>query len=203
MSSVVLADVTMPRSWRANANARLLASAALVVVGSVLTALAAQVSIPLPFTPVPITGQTFAVLLVGAALGSRRGAASMALYLAEGLAGLPVFAGGKAGLAVLLGPTGGYLIGFIAAAFVTGWFAERGWDRRPLTTALAMVLGNVVIYLFGVSWLSVFVGVAKAPLLGMIPFLPGDLLKIVLATIALPGAWWILRRTGLGETTLR
>jgi len=203
MSSVVLADVTMPRSWRANANARLLASAALVVVGSVLTALAAQVSIPLPFTPVPITGQTFAVLLVGAALGSRRGAASMALYLAEGLAGLPVFAGGKAGLAVLLGPTGGYLIGFIAAAFVTGWFAERGWDRRPLTTTLAMVLGNVVIYLFGVSWLSVFVGVAKAPLLGMIPFLPGDLLKIVLATIALPGAWWILRRTGLGETTLR
>ncbi|MCX2728035.1 biotin transporter BioY [Thermomicrobium sp. 4228-Ro] len=201
MQSVVLADLTMPRSWRANANARLLTSAALVVAGSVLTALAAHVSIPLPFTPVPITGQTFAVLLVGAALGSRRGAASMALYLAEGLAGLPVFAGGKAGLAVLLGPTGGYLIGFIAAAFVTGWLAERGWDRRPLTTALAMVLGNLVIYLFGVSWLAVFVGISKAPLLGMIPFLPGDLLKILLATAALPGAWWIVQRSGMAGLT--
>jgi biotin transport system substrate-specific component len=187
----------MPRSWRASANARLLTSAPLVVAGSVLTALAAHVSIPLPFTPVPITGQTFAVLLVGAALGSRRGAASMALYVAQGLAGLPVFAGGKAGLAVLLGPTGGYLIGFIAAAFVTGWLAERGWDRRPLTTALAMVLGNLVIYLLGVSWLAVFVGISKAPLLGMVPFLPGDLLKILLATAALPGAWWIVQLSGM------
>jgi len=203
MASVVLVDAAVPRPWRATTAARLATNIALIVAGSVLTALAARIAIPLPFSPVPITGQTFAVLLVGAALGSRRGAASMALYVAEGLAGLPVFAGGTAGPSVLLGPTGGYLIGFIAAAFVTGWFAERGWDRRPLTTALAMVLGNVVIYLFGVSWLSVFVGVAKAPLLGMIPFLPGDLLKIVLATIALPGAWRILRRTGLGETTLR
>jgi biotin transport system substrate-specific component len=168
----------------------------LVVAGSLLTALAAQVSIPLPFTPVPITGQTFAVLLVGAALGSRR-AAGMALYVAQGLAGLPVFAGGKAGLAVLLGPTGGYLNGFIAAAFVTGWLAERGWDRRPLTTALAMVLGNLVIYLLSVSWLAVFVGISKAPLLGMVPFLPGDLLKILLATAALPGAWWIVQRSGM------
>jgi biotin transport system substrate-specific component len=187
----------MPRSWRASANARLLTSAPLVVAGSVLTVLAAHVSIPLPFTPVPITGQTFAVLLVGAALGSRRGAASMALYVAQGLAGLPVFAGGKAGLAVLLGPTGGYLIGFIAAAFVTGWLAEPSWDRRPLTTALAMVLGNLVIYLVGVSWLAVFVGISKARLLSMIPFLPGDLLKILLATAALPGAWWIVQRSGM------
>jgi biotin transport system substrate-specific component len=111
---------------------------------------------------------------------------------------LPVFAGGKAGLAVLLGPTGGYLIGFIAAAFVTGWLAERGWDRWPLTTALAMVFGNLVIYLFGVSWLAVFVGISKAPLLGMVPFIPGDILKIVLATVALPGAWWVVRRLGSG-----
>jgi biotin transport system substrate-specific component len=198
MSSVVLADLALPRSWREQAGVRLAANVVLVVAGSLLTALAAQVSIPLPFTPVPITGQTFAVLLVGAALGSRRGAASMALYVAQGLAGLPVFAGGKAGLAVLLGPTGGYLIGFIAAAFVTGWLAERGWDRRPLTTALAMVLGNLVIYLLGVSWLAVFVGISKAPLLGMVPFIPGDILKIVLATVALPGAWWVVRRLGSG-----
>ncbi|MCS7050082.1 MAG: biotin transporter BioY [Thermomicrobium sp.] len=195
MSSLVLADLAVPRSWRERASSRLLASVVLVVAGSVLTALAAQVSIPLPFTPVPITGQTFAVLLVGAVLGSRRGAVSMALYVAEGLVGLPVFAGGKAGLAVLLGPTGGYLLGFIAAAFVTGWLAERGWDRRPLTTAFAMALGNVVIYLFGVSWLAVFVGLERAPLLGLVPFLPGDALKIVLATVALPGAWWGVGRT--------
>ncbi len=194
MSSVVLVDAAVPRPWRASPAARLVTNLALIVAGSVLTALAAQVSIPLPFTPVPITGQTFAVLLVGAALGSRRGAASMALYVAQGLAGLPVFAGGKAGLAVLFGPTGGYLIGFIAAAFLTGWLAERGWDRRPLTTALAMILGNLVIYLFGVSWLAAFVGVSKAPLLGMVPFIPGDLVKIVLATVALPGAWWVVGR---------
>lgn len=200
MSSLVLADVAVPRPWRESAVPRLAANIALIVAGSLLTALAAQVSIPLPFTPVPITGQTFAVLLVGAVLGSRRGAASMALYVAEGLAGLPVFAGGKAGLAVLLGPTGGYLLGFIVAAFVTGWLAERGWDRRPLTTALAMVLGNVVIYLFGVSWLAAFVGIERAPLLGMVPFIPGDILKIVLATVALPGAWWLVRR--VSPTTL-
>jgi biotin transport system substrate-specific component len=198
MSSVVLADLALPRSWREQAGVWLAANVVLVVAGSLLTALAAQVSIPLPFTPVPITGQTFAVLLVGAALGRRRGAASMALYVAQGLAGLPVFAGGKAGLAVLLGPTGGYLIGFIAAAFVTGWLAERGWDRRPLTTALAMVFGNLVIYLFGVSWLAVFVGISKAPLLGMVPFIPGDILKIVLATAALPEAWWVVRPLGSG-----
>ncbi|MDW8060714.1 MAG: biotin transporter BioY [Thermomicrobium sp.] len=201
MNSVVLADAAVPRPWRENSAARLATSVALVVAGSFLTALAARIAIPLPFSPVPITGQTFAVLLVGAALGSRRGAASMALYVAEGLAGLPVFAGGAAGPGVLLGPTGGYLVGFIAAAFVTGWLAERGLDRRPVTTALAMALGNLVIYLFGVSWLSVFVGVAKAPLLGMVPFLPGDLLKIVLATLALPGAWWIVRRSRPSDFT--
>ncbi|MCM8746245.1 biotin transporter BioY [Thermomicrobium sp. CFH 73360] len=194
MASVVLADSVLPRSWQQSATSRLLANVALVVAGSLLTALAARVSLPLPFTPVPITGQTFAVLLVGAVLGSRRGAASMALYVAQGLAGLPVFAGGKAGLAVLLGPTGGYLVGFIAAAFVTGWLAERGWDRQPLATAVAMALGNIAIYLFGVSWLAAFVGIERAPLLGLVPFLPGDALKIVLATLALPGAWWVVRR---------
>ena len=199
MISMVLADLAVPRPWRERAAVRLVTSVALIVIGSLLTALAARVTIPLPFTPVPITGQTFAVLLTGAVLGSRRGAASMALYVAQGLAGLPVFAGGKAGLAVLLGPTGGYLIGFIVAAFVTGWLAEHGWDRRPLTTALAMVLGNVVIYLFGVSWLAAFVGVERAPLLGLVPFLPGDLFKILLATLALPGAWALVRRANASE----
>ncbi len=200
MASVVLADSALPHSWQKSATSRLFVNVALVIAGSLLTALAARMSIPLPFTPVPITGQTFAVLLIGAVLGSRRGAVSMAVYLAQGLAGLPVFAGGQAGLAVLLGPTGGYLIGFIAAAFITGWLAEHGWDRRPFTTAVAMALGNIVIYLFGVPWLAAFAGIERAPLLGLVPFLPGDVLKIGLATLALPGAWWVVRR--VNPTTL-
>jgi biotin transport system substrate-specific component len=113
----------------------------LVVGGSLVVALSAQLVVRLPFTPVPITGQTLGVLLVGAALGARRGAAALALYLMEGAAGLPFFAGGMAGAAYLLGPTGGYLLAFPLAAFITGWAAERGWDRNGLTTAAAMTLG--------------------------------------------------------------
>jgi len=171
----------------------LLRNAALVVVFSLFTALAAQVSIPLPFTPVPITGQTFAVLLTGALLGSRLGAASLTLYLAEGAAGLPVFALGRSGLTTLLGPTGGYLFAFPAAAFTVGWLAERGWDRRVFTTALAMLVGNLVIYAGGVPWLAHFVGGwSKAVTLGMLPFLPGDALKLVLAVVLLPAGWRIV-----------
>lgn len=166
--------------------------AVLVVLGSLLTAAAAQLTIPLPFSPVPITGQTFAVLLVGALLGSRAGAAAMLTYLAEGAAGLPVFAGGKGGLAVLVGPTGGYLFGFVAAAFAVGWLCERGWDRRVWTAALAMFIGNVVIYLFGLPWLAKFVGVENVLAMGLLPFIPGDLFKLVLAALALPSGWKIL-----------
>lgn len=195
---MVLADVVFPAALRRTRAQQRIADAALVLGGSLLTALAARLTIPLPFTPVPITGQTFAVLLVGAALGSRRGALSMALYVLEGALGLPVFAGGTAGLGRLLGPTGGYLVGFIAAAFVTGWLAERGWDRRPLTTALAMLAGNLVIYLFGLPWLAAFLGgrflgPKGALALGLLPFIPGDLVKLALATFLLPSAWWIVR----------
>jgi biotin transport system substrate-specific component len=168
----------------------------LVIAFSLINAAAAQVSIPLPFTPVPITGQTFAVLLTGALLGSRLGAWSLLLYLAEGAAGLPVFALGHSGLVTLLGPTGGYLIAFPAAAFAAGWLAERGWDRRVLTTALAMVMGNVIIYAGGVSWLARFVGgLAQAMALGMAPFLIGDAIKLVLAAVLLPAGWSIMNRT--------
>lgn len=194
---MVLADALVPRGWRATPALQTVSSVVLIVAASLLTALAAQVTIPLPFTPVPITGQTFAVLLVGAALGSRRGAASQLLYLTEGLAGMPVFAGSKAGPAALLGPTGGYLVGFIAAAFVTGWLAERGWDRRVLTAACAMVLGNLTIYFFGATWLATFTGLAKALTLGVLPFLPGDALKIALATALLPSAWHVVALAGL------
>ena len=159
--------------------------AALVVGGSLIVALAAQVALRLPFSPVPITGQTLAVLLVGATLGSRRGALSLLAYLFEGLIGLPVFAAGASGPAYLLGPTGGYLVGFVAAAFVTGWLVERGWGRHMGRAVLSMMAGSAAIYLVGLSWLSLFVG-RQALALGLLPFLVGDVAKIALGAGLLP-----------------
>ncbi|WP_322801905.1 biotin transporter BioY [Thermoflexus sp.] len=194
---MVLADLVFPKALRRSRAQQLAADVLLILGGSLFTALMARIAIPLPFTPVPITGQTLAVLLTGAALGSRRGALSMAAYVLEGSLGLPVFAGGAAGLKRLTGPTGGYLVGFIAAAFVTGWLAERGWDRRPLLAALAMLIGNAVIYLFGLPWLAMFLGGFLGPkgalALGLLPFIPGDLLKLFLATLLLPSAWGVVR----------
>ena len=159
-----------------------------------VTAAAAQVRIPLPFTPVPITGQTFAVILCGAAIGARRGAFAQFAYLLLGSAGLPIFAGGACGLP--FGPSGGYLIGFVPAAYLIGFLVERGWDRRVRTASLAMLLGNAVIYAFGLPWLAAIVGgsTTKVLALGLYPFLPGDLLKLALASTLLPTAWaWIGR----------
>jgi len=161
----------------------------LILAGSLVVALSAQISVPLPFSPVPVTGQTFGVLLVGALLGSRSGALSLLVYLGEGALGLPVFAGGTGGLVRLAGPTGGYLLGFVAAAFLVGWLCERGWDRRLPTAAMAMLLGNAIIYLFGLPWLAHFVGSDKTLALGLLPFIPGDLSKLILAALALPGGW--------------
>jgi len=167
--------------------------AVVVLVGSWLVALVAQMSIPLE--PVPITGQTFGVLLVGAALGFRRGALALGAYLVQGAIGLPFFAGGASGIARLFGPTGGYLIGFVFAAALVGALAERSWDRRFLSTLAAMALGNLVIYLFGLPWLAWFVGWEKVAALGLIPFLPGDALKMLLAAITLPALWaWVGKR---------
>jgi len=168
--------------------------AAGVLAGSLLVALSARVAIPLPFSPVPITGQTFGVLLVGACLGSRRGAASLLLYLAEGAMGLPVFAEGKAGVAWLFGPTGGYLFGFVAAAFVVGRLCELGWDRRLGTAAIVFLAGNAVIYWIALPWLACFVGTGRVLTAGLWPFLPGDVLKVILATILLPCGWKLVGR---------
>lgn len=165
----------------------------LVLAGSALIALAAQVRIPLPFSPVPVTGQTFAVLLVAAALG-RLGLASVIAYLIEGAIGLPVFAGGTFGVATIVGPTGGYLIGFALAAAIVGSAAERGWDRHLLTALAAMLLGEVAIYLCGLPWLARFVPAGRVFDLGLFPFIPGDLFKMVLVALALPGAWRLVRR---------
>ena len=175
-----------------------LRAAALVVGFSLLVALAAQVVVPLPFTPVPLTGQTFAVLLTGALLGPRLGAAAMAAYLLEGAAGLPFFRGGAGGYAHLTGPTAGYLFAFPAAAFVTGHLALRGWDRRFLTAAAAMFLGSLVILAGGWAWLALASGdAARAFQLGVAPFLLGDVVKIALAAAALPTGWALLRRTNM------
>lgn len=183
-------DVFRPQT---RSNVSVMTYELLLLIGATLMiALSAQVSIHLWFTPVPITGQTFAVLLVGTLLGSKRGAAALLTYLAEGLAGMPVFANGTSGWAILSGPTGGYLVGFVAAAFVTGWLAERGWDRRVWTTALAMLIGNIVIYACGLTWLAKFVGTANVLEAGLTPFLTGDALKIALAAGLLPGGWKLL-----------
>jgi len=165
----------------------------LILVSSWLVALTAQLIIPLQ--PVPITGQTFGVLLVGALLGSKRGAFALLIYLAQGAVGLPVFAGGASGVARFVGPTGGYLVGFVLAGFVVGWLSERGWDRRFTTTALAMLIGNAVIYACGLPRLAAFVGWEAVLKAGLFPFVAGDLLKILLAAVALPRAWaWVNNR---------
>ena len=167
---------------------------ALVFAFSLLTALAAQIVIPIG--PVPVTAQTFAVLLTGALLGSRLGAMAMIVYLMEGAIGLPFFYGGSGGLAHLLGPTGGYLVAFPAAAYITGAFAENGWDRRFLSAVAAMTVGSLVILLAGWAWFAILthtshivsfqVSVAK--------LIPGDIIKILLAAAALPVGWKILRK---------
>ena len=171
----------------------LLYNALMVMGGSVFIALASRITIPIPFSPVPITGQTLAVLLTGTLLGSKRGALSVFAYLTAGASGLPVFAGGGAGIVYLLGPTGGYLVGFVIAAYVTGLLAEKGWDRRIFTTALAMAVGNVIIYLCGLCWLASFVGINRVFALGLYPFIPGDLVKLIIATILLPTGWKMVR----------
>ncbi len=164
----------------------------LILLGSWLIALCAQIQIPL--WPVPVTGQTFAVLLVAALMGARQGAASVLLYLAQGAMGLPFFAAGAAGAAVLFGPTAGYLFGFVLAAYLVGWLAEQGWDRQVGTAVLAMLLGNVVIYVAGLLWLAQFLPLAQLFSVGLLPFIPGDVLKIVAAALLLPGGWRLYRR---------
>lgn len=169
-------------------------SVSLVVAFSLLTALAAQVVIPTG--PIPITGSTFAVLLTGALLGSRLGAMAMIVYLIEGASGLPFFYGGQGGLAHLLGPTGGYLVAFPAAAFITGAFAENGWDKRFSTAVVAMAVASIVILLSGLAWFSVLTHTSPlvAFQVSVLKFVPGDIIKILLGAAALPAGWSLLKR---------
>lgn len=173
---------------------RILREIVLVVTGSILIAFAAQFYFPLPFSPVPITGQTFAVLLLAALYGHNRGGLTVLTYLILGIAGRPVFASGTFGIATIIGPTGGYLVGFLPAAYIVGFLSKKGWDRKVWTTATSMIIGNVIIYLVGTTWLSRFVGWDNVLQTGLIPFLIGDGAKIILATLLLPTGWKLINR---------
>jgi biotin transport system substrate-specific component len=176
----------------------LLTDAVLVLCGTGLVAAAAQVSIPLPFTPVPVTGQTFAVVLVGTTLGLVRGTTSLLLYLLVGLAGAPIYADRAHGWSVLSGATGGYIVGFVVAAALVGFLAQRGWDRRFSSAVGAMLTGNLVIYLIALPWLAadLHTNLEKTLEFGLYPFVPGDMLKIYLAAALLPTAWKLVAAAG-------
>lgn len=188
MTCATYADILRPRARRL----AWLYDLTVVMGGSLLVALSARLAFHLPFSPVPVTAQTLAVLLVGALLGSVRGGISMLLYLAQGMAGLPVFAAGGAGVAYFLGPTGGYLLGFVAGATLTGLLAERGWDRRIGTTMAAMLLGTAAIYAAGLAWLALFTRADNVLVTGLYPFIPGAVVKIVTAAVLLPQGWKLL-----------
>ena len=165
----------------------------MALAGSALITLCTQISLPL--FPVPITLQTFAVFLIGLTYGWRLGGITVALYLLEGALGLPVFSGGKGGMIVFMGPTAGYLVGFLLAATACGWFAERGFDRSYFKLLVALLLGNVLLYVPGLLWLGTLIGWDKPVLeYGLYPFISGDLLKIAMAVLLLPTAWKVVNR---------
>ena len=182
-----LAEAMLDSLMTPSAATNAVTKAALVVFGSLLLAVSAQFKIPL--YPVPATGQTLVVLLIGMTYGPRLGGITVAAYLFEGALGLPVFAGGAAGAAVLMGPTAGYLFGFLRAAIAIGYLAERGMGRTVVSTIAAMVIGNCVIYLCGALWLANFIGFDQAISAGVLPFLYGDALKLVVVAGLMPWAW--------------
>jgi biotin transport system substrate-specific component len=216
---ITLADFLVPIQLSERMSTRV-RHAVLVVAGALVVALCAQIEvvqtgqtipiladfrIQLADSPVPITGQTFGVLVVGTALGMRRGAAALLLYLLLGLA-LPFYAGGASGIerfftreegGIVLGVTGGYLIGFVVAAAVTGWLAEKGWDRRYLGAVLAMIIGSAIIYAFGLPWLAAATGgtYEEVVLWGLTPFVVLDLVKLLAAAAIFPISWWLVRRS--------
>jgi biotin transport system substrate-specific component len=191
MSSYVKADTLMGAALAPLDSER---SAGLVIVFSLFIAACAQFAIQIG--PIPITGQTFAVLLTGALLGSRLGAAAVIAYLIEGALGLPFFAGGGAGLVRFLGPTAGYLVAFPAAAFIVGAFAEHGWDKRYETAVAAMAIGSLIIFLGGWAWYAMLTNTppVAAFKIAVLPFLLGDVVKIALGAAVLPTGWALLKK---------
>jgi len=192
---VTIGDFLVPIgvSERLNARARHLA---LILLGTLVIALSAQVSLPVPGSPVPVTGQTFGVLLTAGALGFRRAFAATLLYVLIGVVGLPVFAGGASGVQWVFGATGGYLVGFVLAAVAVGGLAEMGWDRHLIGSIGAMLIGSALIYAVGLPWLAIVAHLDIATTLekGLYPFLVGDAIKLALVAAAFPVAWWVVGR---------
>ncbi len=189
--TATIADIV----WPSRPQARVFRVAALMLVGMCLLTLSAKIQIP--FWPVPMTMQTLVVLVIGMAYGWRLGAATVLAYLVAGAAGLPVFAGTPArgiGIAYMMGPTGGFLLGFLISAAAVGFLGERGWDRSVLRTAVAMVLGQAIITLAGVAWLAVLFNLPKAIEVGFKPFLAASLLKVALGIVLMPTIWKLLDR---------
>ena len=189
LSHTMLADAV----WAPKQSNRLVRPIVLAVAGSLLIALSARIQVPM--WPVPVTMQTFAVLFLALTYGPRLAFSTVALYLAQGAVGLPVFASGG-GLSYIVGPTGGYLVSYAVAALVVGWLARQGWGRPITRVFAAMILGSAIIYLIGAGWLAVFIGLEKAVSLGVLPFLFGDLLKALLAAAILPAIWNGYHKTG-------
>lgn len=187
---LTLIDVIIPRLE--NKTLALIKDIALVLSFAIFTGIAAKLKIEIGM--VPITMQTLTVLLAGVLFGSKRGALSQLTYLLMGLAGLPWFARGG-GITYLMSPTFGYIIGFVLAAYLVGWLCERGFDREVKTAILAMLIGNILLYFPGLLWLAKFVGFKKVLAIGLYPFIPGDLLKILLAGLALPLGWKFIKRS--------
>jgi biotin transport system substrate-specific component len=189
-----LASVLWPE--QAGKNSGIVRAVLLVALGTALLTLSAKVNLPLPY--VPMTLQTLAVLMIGATYGWRLGSATLIAYLAEGALGMPVFAGPVGGLAPLLGPTGGYLVGFVAGAFVTGWLAERGWDRSVTLLFVAMAIGHAAIFVAGFVWLAFGIGLGaeKAWLVGVVPFVAASVVKNALAAALVPAGWRLADRRG-------
>ena len=178
--------------WSPAAGSPAVRAIVLAVIGSILLTLSAKIQVP--FWPVPMTMQTFVVLVLGVAYGWRLAGATVLLYLAQGALGLPVFAAGG-GPAYMAGPTGGYLVGFLLAAVAVGWLAERGWARSWTSTLAAMLIGTAIIFACGIAWLSTLIGLPKAIDAGLMPFLLSEAVKIALATALVPFAWRLLQRS--------
>jgi biotin transport system substrate-specific component len=192
---LTIADFLVPIRIGERLNARV-RDIVLVLTGAIFIYLTARLAIPVPGSPVPITGQTFGVLLVGGALGFRRGSFAVLLYVLLGVVGLPFFAEGKGGLTVIWGATGGYLVGFVVAGAVVGRLAELGWDRKIGGALGAMLVGSAIIYAVGLPWLGVVAHLTPEDTIakGLTPYLIGDALKLVLAAVLFPTAWWIVGR---------
>lgn len=190
VKNLTLINIIIPRIE--NKILALVKNIVLVLSFAIVTGVAAQLKLEIGV--VPITMQTLAVLLSGALLGSKRGALSQITYFLMGLAGLPWFARGG-GMAYLMSPTFGYIIGFVLAAYSIGWLCERGFDRQVKTAILAMLIGNILLYIPGLLWLAKFIGFKKVLAVGLYPFIPGDLVKILLAGLALPIGWRLIKRS--------